>query len=109
MTETEAVVVLTTVASPDDAHSLVRGLLERRLIACGTILPSARSLYRWEGKILDEQETVILVKTREALVGELKEAFAEMHPYQVPELLALPVTAGMKKYLDWLQLETAKL
>ena len=107
MTKTDAIVVLTTVASTDDAHTLVRGLLDRRIIACGTILPAARSLYRWEGEIVDEGEIVVLIKTRESLVDELQEAFTEMHPYAVPELLALRVTAGLRKYLDWLEVETA--
>ena len=109
MNKTDAVVVLTTVASTEDAYSLVRALLERRIIACGTILPAARSLYRWHDEIADEQEIVILIKTRESLVGELQEAFNEMHPYEMPELLALPVTAGSRGYLDWLELETSRV
>jgi len=107
LTKPDAVVVLTTIASAEAAHILVRGLLERRIIACATILPAAQSLYWWQGKIADEQETVILIKTRESLVGELQAAFTELHPYAVPELLALTVTVGSRRYLDWLEFETA--
>ena len=77
MPHTDAVVVLTTVASADEGAALVRALLERRLIACGTLLPGSRSLYRWEGKIADESETVILMKTRSAVLHAIEKAFAE--------------------------------
>ncbi|HJR40803.1 MAG TPA: divalent-cation tolerance protein CutA [Gemmatimonadaceae bacterium] len=107
MAHTDAVVVMTTVATADEAVALVQALLERRLIACGTLLPGARSIYRWEGKTADEQETVILLKTRSARLESLEVAFGELHPYKVPELLALPVTAGLGKYLDWITGETS--
>jgi periplasmic divalent cation tolerance protein len=106
MPATDAMVVLTTVASTDEAVALVRGLLERRLIACGTILPGARSLYRWEGKVADEQEIVVLLKTRSARLDSLRAAFGELHPYKVPELLALAVQGGLEKYLQWINTET---
>src|SRR5437868_10183826 len=103
---TDAIVVLTTVASEDEAVTLVRGLLERRLIACGTLFPAARSLYRWQGKIADEHEVVVMLKTRSARLDSLRTAFAELHPYKVPELLALPVEAGTERYLEWINGET---
>jgi periplasmic divalent cation tolerance protein len=107
MPHTDAVVLMTTVASADEGAALVRALLDRRLIACGTLLPGARSLYRWEGKIADEQETVILMKTRSAVVHALEAAFAELHPYKVPELLALEVRWGLEKYITWINDETS--
>lgn len=107
MPHADAMVVMTTVASADEAVTLVRALLERRLIACGTLLPGSRSLYRWEGKVADEQEVVILLKTRSARLESLQIAFAELHPYKVPELLALPVEAGLERYLAWINTETS--
>ena len=107
MAHTDALVVLTTVASADEAVALIRSLLDRRLIACGTLLPGARSLYRWEGKIADEQEVVVLLKTLSGRIEALEAAFAELHPYKVPELLALPVHAGLERYLAWITAETA--
>ena len=107
MPHTDATVVLTTVANDDEAVKLVRALLERRLIACGTLVPGARSLYRWQGKIADEQEVVVLLKTRSARLETLKLAFDELHPYKVPELLALPVSAGLERYLEWIGAETS--
>ena len=99
-------VVLTTVSSDEEAVTLVRELLDRRLIACGTLLAGARSLYRWQGKVADEHEVVVLLKTRSARLDSLRTAFSELHPYKVPELLALPVEAGLEKYLDWINGET---
>ncbi|SRR6266567_4466192 len=106
MPHTDAIVILTTVASDEEAVRLVRTLLERRLIACGTLVPGARSLYRWQGKIADEREVVVLLKTRAARLDSLRTAFEELHPYKVPELLALPVEAGTEKYLEWITGET---
>ncbi len=106
MPHTDAIVVLTTVASDEEGVRLVRALLERRLIACGTLVPGARSLYRWQGKIADEREVVLILKTRSARLETLQAAFGELHPYKVPELLALPVSAGLPKYLDWISGET---
>ena len=103
---TDAVVVLTTLASEEEAVPLVRALLERRLVACGTILPAARSLYRWEGNVADEREAVVLLKTERAHLAALEAAFGELHPYKVPELLALPVHHGLARYLDWIGAET---
>lgn len=106
MPHTDAVVVMTTVASEEEAVQLVRTLLDRRLIACGTLVPGARSLYRWQGKIADEREVMVMLKTRSACLDSLREAFGEIHPYKVPELLALPVSAGLPKYLEWINGET---
>jgi periplasmic divalent cation tolerance protein len=107
MPHSDAILVLTTVSSEDEAVTLIRTLLERRLIACGTIVPGARSLYRWQGKIADEREVVLLLKTRSARVEALQEAFGSLHPYKVPELLALAVDSGLEKYLEWINAETS--
>src|SRR5918992_1574007 len=103
----DAIVVLTTLATADEAVKLVQTLLERRLIACGNILPGVRSLYRWEGKVADEREVIVLLKTKAARLEALELAFGELHPYKVPELLALPVSAGLHKYLEWIDDETS--
>ena len=107
MPHTDAVVVLTTVASADEGAALVRALLDRRLVACGTLLPGARSLYRWEGRVADEPETVVLLKTRSAVLHALEDAFRELHPYKVPELLALEARWGLDRYVGWIADETS--
>jgi len=107
MPHTDAIVVLTTMSNADDAARFVRTLLDRRLVACGTLLPGARSLYRWEDRVADESEVVVLLKTRSAILHALERAFDELHPYKVPELLALPVSSGLEKYVAWINAETS--
>jgi periplasmic divalent cation tolerance protein len=107
MPHSDAIVVLTTVSTDEEAVKLVRELLNRRLIACGTLMPGARSIYRWQGKVADEREVVLLLKTRSARVESLQQAFNELHPYKLPELLALSVDTGLEKYLDWINGETS--
>jgi periplasmic divalent cation tolerance protein len=107
MSSADAVIVLTTLASEDEAATFVRALVERRLVACGTIVPATRSIYRWEDAVADEREALVVLKTRSGQLEALREAFATLHPYKVPELLALPVAAGLPRYLDWIAAETA--
>jgi periplasmic divalent cation tolerance protein len=105
---TDAVVVLTTLANEDEAVAFVRSLVDRRVVACGTVLPGGRSLYRWEGQVADEREVVVLLKTRRERLADLERAFVELHPYKVPELLALPVATGLDRYLGWIDAETER-
>src|SRR5687768_1621890 len=107
MPHKDAIVILTTLSNSEDAVKLVRNLLDNRLIACGNIFPGVRSLYRWEGKVADEQEVVVLLKTRSGCMNALEKAFAELHPYKVPELLVLAVEGGLDKYLGWINNETS--
>jgi periplasmic divalent cation tolerance protein len=103
----ELVVALTTLKDPEQARGLVRRLVDQRLIACGTVWPRATSVYRWQGKVTEEEETVVLLKTTAGRWDALKAAVAAQHPYQVPELLALPVAAGLERYVEWVASETA--
>ena len=100
-----APVVLTTLANDADARALVTALVAARLVACGTLLPGARSIYRWEGQMTEEGEVVVLLKTDASRWEALCAAVRERHPYQVPELLALPVERGLERYLSWLTRE----
>ena len=95
-------VVLTTFGSTDDAKSLVRRLVTDRLVACGTIVESAFSIYEWHGELEESHEVLVLLKTRKDLWEQLQAAVRELHPYDVPELLALPVDEGLPAYLGWL-------
>ncbi len=105
--DSTALVVLTTLGSAEEARSFVTGLVERRLVACGTLLPRASSIYRWEGKLTEESEVVVLLKTDVSRWDALCAAVRERHPYTVPELLALPVERGLDRYLSWLAGEVA--
>jgi periplasmic divalent cation tolerance protein len=99
---TTAVVVLVTAPSSDVAASIARALVEEGLCACGNVVPGIRSIYRWEGKVQDDAEAMLVLKTERRLVPELKLRLGELHPYQVPELLVLPVEDGLPAYLEWL-------
>lgn len=104
---TEMLVVLTTFATEEEAVRVVRALVEERLIACGNVLPGARSVYRWQGRIADELEVVVLMKTRKQDWAALLSRLHELHSYETPECLALRVAAGAPKYLEWLEAELA--
>jgi periplasmic divalent cation tolerance protein len=99
---TEILLVFTTFANEDDAARVVKALIEERLIACGNLLPGARSLYRWEGKVADEREVVVLMKTRKQDWAVLMSRLHELHPYKVPECIAVRVAAGAPRYMEWL-------
>lgn len=87
--------------SAESAPDIARRLVEERLAACVNILPKARSIYRWQGEIREEEEAVLLIKTSPRTVGGFEERFRELHPYDCPELLILPVEEGLKEYLAW--------
>jgi periplasmic divalent cation tolerance protein len=100
---TDAVVVLVTAPSADKAAGLARTLVEENLAACGNILPSIRSIYRWEGKVHDEPEALLVLKTQAALFEALRQRVVALHPYQVPEVLRLDVAEGHPPYLQWIR------
>jgi periplasmic divalent cation tolerance protein len=99
---TDALVVLVTAPSADEAARLARALVEARLAACGNVLPGLRSIYRWEGRVQDEGEALLLLKTTRDRFEALRDELLRLHPYDVPEVLALPVEAGSPAYLAWL-------
>jgi periplasmic divalent cation tolerance protein len=103
MTDTDVVLVLTTFPATGDAPGFVRALLDRRLVACGSLLPAMRSLYEWEGAVADESETLVLLKTTAAVVPAIEAALPALHPYAVPELLVFPAATGLGAYLGWVR------
>jgi periplasmic divalent cation tolerance protein len=102
----EPLVALTTLEDQEQARALVERLVHDRLVACGTILPNATSIYRWEGVLTTASETVVLLKTTRDRWDGLVAAVERHHPYTVPELLALPVVAGLARYVAWVASET---
>ncbi len=96
-----------TAGSAQEAASIARELLDARLIACANIIDGARSLYRWEGKIAEEKEAVMIAKTREDLVEKVIARVRELHSYDCPCIVALPIVAGNPAFLDWIDGETA--
>ena len=94
-------IVLTTFGSPDDAARVIRQLVEEKLAACGTILPGARSIYTWEGKIEDTEEVVVLLKTALETAPALERHLATLHPYENPEIVVLNPELVSEKYALW--------
>jgi len=101
-----AVVVLSTAPDDETAGVLARTLVEERLAACVSQVPRMRSVYHWEGEVEEVSEVLLIIKTHSRLAPDLTRRLGELHPYEVPEILVLPVAAGSRGYLDWIIAET---
>jgi periplasmic divalent cation tolerance protein len=99
---TEYVVALSTVGRAEDAERIGRELVERRLAACVNVVPGLTSIYRWKGAIESESERLLVIKTRRERIDDLKTALVSLHPYEVPELVVLPIEGGHAPYLAWI-------
>jgi periplasmic divalent cation tolerance protein len=102
----EHCVVLVT-CPPGEAPALAENLVEERLAACVNVVPSVRSVYRWEGKLAREEEALLVIKTRRDRFEALRARVVALHGYAVPEVIALPVEAGFGPYLEWVTRETS--
>ena len=100
--------VLTTVEKREDAGKIAELVVSSRLAACVQVVGPIRSTYWWGGKIEDAEEWLCLMKTRKALYGKLEEAIKSVHPYEEPEIVALPIVEGSEGYLRWIEEETEK-
>lgn len=99
------IAVLTNLPDSASAFNLARGLVERRLAACVNVLAPATSFYRWEGRLQQETETPVLIKSTTEAWPALEQAIREAHPYALPEIIALPVERGLDEYLAWVASE----
>lgn len=95
-------VLLCTVPNEETGLRIAKQLVSESRIACAKIVPGIRSIYRWKGEICDDTEMLLLLKTLHSRVREVADRVVELHPYETPELIALPVVGGLPKYLDWL-------
>lgn len=102
----QACVILVTTGSEAEAETIATALLEERLVACVSILSPVRSLYRWEGKIADDREWLLVIKTRVERFAVVEARVRALHSYEVPEVISLPLLAGSAGYLDWILKET---
>ena len=105
---TDVVIVLTTIPEDLDGDALARTLVEEGVAACVTLGPSARSTYRWQGAVESATERPVTIKTTLSRVAALEAAVKGAHPYEVPEFLVLPVTAGSAEYLAWVRATTTE-
>jgi periplasmic divalent cation tolerance protein len=99
----EALVVYVTAPSEEEAVKIGRTLVEERLAGCANIVSGVRSIYRWKGAIEDDQEVLMILKTRRELFEPLKRRVKELHSYTVPEVIGLPLAVGLDDYLKWLE------
>lgn len=99
---TDKIVVLVTGSDADECARIARHLLEKRLIACANLIPQIRSLYTWEGKVADEKECLMALKSSRGLFAALQAEIEKQHTYSVPEIIALPIIEGSPNYLSWI-------
>ena len=102
----EVVIVLTNLPDKEAAMRLARELVERRLAACVNVLAACASVYRWKGAVETAAEVPVLIKTRAGRYPEVEAAIRELHPYELPEIVAVPVRLGLDEYLQWVAGET---
>jgi periplasmic divalent cation tolerance protein len=106
--ETEICAVLTTAPDEGSAGKLARILVEEGLAACVNVIPGVRSIYRWEGALQDDSEVVLVIKSQQNRSQALAARIKDLHPYELPEVLVLPVSGGSAAYLDWIATETSE-
>lgn len=99
-------VVLTAVPDVENAQAIALDLVGKRLAACVNVLPAGRSFYWWEGKVTEANERLLFIKTRADRYADLEKALKALHPYTVPEIIALPIDRGLGEYLGWIDKET---
>lgn len=102
----ERLLVFCTCPDRESANSIAAELIERRLAACVNILPEVTSVFRWQGRVTHDSETLLLIKTAGARYAQLETALRYLHPYELPEIIAVDVTRGLPEYLHWLDAET---
>ena len=105
--ENEMLLVFTNLPDRDAAVRLAQALVERRLAACVSIGGGCTSVYRWKGEVEEASEVPVLIKTRAARYPELEATIRALHPYELPEIVAVPVVRGLPEYLEWVTEETA--
>jgi len=99
---TDKRVVLTTAGSHEQARKIARGLVERRLAACVNIVAKIESVYRWQGKVEEAEEFLLVIKTTEAAAAQVQDAIRDMHSYELPECIVISITDGSESYLRWI-------
>lgn len=102
----DALLIFCTCPDAESADRIARTLVDERLAACVNRLPGVTSVYRWQGEVHEDSEVLLLIKTRGELFEPLRARLVALHPYEVPEVIALEVAAGHAPYLDWLRRET---
>ena len=103
---TDSIVILSTVPDADKAAEIAKALVEEHLVACVNIIPGLRSIFRWEGKLSDDAEVLCIIKTARDRFDQVAARIKSLHPYSVPEVIALPIVRGFDPYLEWIRKST---
>ncbi|MET0515407.1 MAG: divalent-cation tolerance protein CutA [Nitrospiraceae bacterium] len=103
-----ALVVFVTASTHEEANRLSTLVVESKIAACATIVENVRSVFRWEGKVNSEKESLLILKTTAGRFLDLEELITTHHSYEVPEVIAFPIVMGSRKYLEWIRQETQK-
>lgn len=103
----QALLILTTLPDQDTARQLARQLVEARLAACVNVLAPCTSVYRWQAQVQEDAETPLLIKTSVDRYAAVEAFLLQHHPYELPEIVALPIVQGLAGYLDWVRAETS--
>ena len=107
--QTDAIAVYVTVPDKDVGRKVAEALVTARLAACVNIIPGVESVYWWDGEINSDQELLLMIKSRAPHLSELTKEVISVHPYDVPEVISVPITGGSAKYLEWINASTSKL
>ncbi|SNR60259.1 divalent-cation tolerance protein CutA [Desulfurobacterium atlanticum] len=97
------ITVITTTETEKEAEKIAETLVSEKLAACVQIIPSIKSVYRWQGKVEKSEEHLLFIKTKESLFEKVEKAIKENHSYEVPEIISIPVNSGSKEYLEWIK------
>jgi periplasmic divalent cation tolerance protein len=106
MPKDDYIMVLTTCNSSEVASSIANILVANKLAACVNIVNNVESVYQWQGKIEHDKEILLIIKTRQSLFSQIEQMIQELHNYELPEIIAVPIEAGEKNYLNWIQSAT---
>jgi periplasmic divalent cation tolerance protein len=107
MQQNEYIIVMSTVPNEEVGKRIATAVLEKKLAPCVNMVANVRSIYTWKGKINDETELIMIIKTRASLFERIKDEIKANHPYECPEILAIPILAGNQPYLDWIAENTS--
>ena len=96
-------IIQATTANEEEAKKIAKHLVEKKLIACCSIIPKVTSIYTWQGKINEDNESLMIMKTKTQLYSQAEEEIKKLHSYEVPEIICIPINTGSKEYLSWLE------
>ena len=102
------IIILCTVPSKDEGTKIAQRLIQDELAACVNMTGSVSSIFKWKGEICSEEEYILIIKTRSDLFNKIKEEILSLHPYELPEIISLPISDGLDLYLQWIRDNTVK-